>query len=56
MRTMQLLPRQGKRLRIYIGEAQEWQGKPLYRAILELAQQHGMAGATVERCIEFFAT
>lgn len=47
-------PRQGKRIRIFIGEAQEWQGKPLYRAILELAQQHGAAGATVTRGIEGF--
>ena len=45
---------QGKRIRILIGEAQEWQGKPLYRAILELAQQHGAAGATVTRGIEGF--
>lgn len=48
------LPRQGKRIRIFIGETQEWQGKPLYRAILELAQQHGAAGATVTRGIEGF--
>lgn len=48
------LPRQGKRIRIFIGEAQEWQGKPLYRAIVELAQQHGAAGATVTRGIEGF--
>jgi uncharacterized protein len=48
------IPRKGKRLRIYMGEAQEWHGKPLYRAILELAQQHGMAGATVVRGIEGF--
>jgi PII-like signaling protein len=48
------LPRQGKRIRILIGEAQEWQGKPLYRAIMELAQQHGAAGATVTRGIEGF--
>lgn len=44
----------GKRLRIFIGEAQEWQGKPLYRAILELVQQQGAAGATVMRGIEGF--
>lgn len=44
----------GKRLRIFLGEAQEWQGKPLYRAILELVQQHGAAGATVLRGIEGF--
>jgi PII-like signaling protein len=48
------LPRQGKRLRIFIGEAHEWQGKPLYQAILELAQQQGAAGATVLRGIEGF--
>jgi uncharacterized protein len=50
----QARPLKGKRLRIFIGEAQEWQGKPLYRAILELAQQHGAAGATVMRGIEGF--
>jgi uncharacterized protein len=49
-----LLPGQGKRLRIFIGEAEVWQGKPLYRAIVELVQQHGAAGATVLRGIEGF--
>lgn len=44
----------GKRLRIFVGEAQEWQGKPLYRAILELAQQQGASGATVTRGVEGF--
>jgi PII-like signaling protein len=44
----------GKRIRIFFGETETWQGKPLYRAILELAQQHGMAGATVMRGIEGF--
>jgi PII-like signaling protein len=50
----QSLPRHGKRIRIFIGEAQEWHGKPLYRAILELAQKQGVAGATVLRGIEGF--
>ena len=50
----QPLSGQGKRLRIFIGEAQEWQGKPLYRAIVELAQKQGAAGATVLRGIEGF--
>jgi uncharacterized protein len=54
MNTIQQLPRKGKRLRIFIGEAQEWQGKSLYRAIVELAQQQGIAGATVFRGIEGF--
>jgi PII-like signaling protein len=44
----------GQRLRIFVGEAQEWQGKPLHRAILELSWRHGMAGATVWRGIEGF--
>src|SRR2546426_5635407 len=54
MNTIQPLPRNGKRLRIFLGEAQEWQGKPLYRALVELAQQQGIAGATVFRGIEGF--
>ena len=44
----------GKRIRIFIGEAEEWHGKPLYHAILELVQQQGAAGATVMRGIEGF--
>ncbi len=48
------VPRIGKRMRIFIGEAEVWQGKPLYRAILELAQRQGVAGATVMRGIEGF--
>lgn len=48
------LLRPGKRIRIFIGEAEQWQGKPLYRAILEQAQRQGVAGATVMRGIEGF--
>ena len=44
----------GQRLRIFLGEAQEWQGKPLHRAILELAWRQGMAGATIVRGVEGF--
>src|SRR5438128_6946094 len=54
MNTIQPLPRNGKRLRIFLGEAQEWQGKPLYHALVELAQQQGIAGVTVFRGIEGF--
>lgn len=39
----------GKGLRIYIGESDHWQGKPLYAAIVELAREKGLAGATVLR-------
>jgi uncharacterized protein len=44
----------GKRIRIFIGEAQEWHGQPLYRAILAQVQQHGAHGATILRGIEGF--
>ena len=41
------LPAEGKLLRIFIGEADKWQGQPLYEAIVLLARKEGMAGATV---------
>ncbi len=47
-------PQSGKRLRIFIGEADQWQGRPLYRVILEHIQQHGAMGATVLHGIEGF--
>jgi PII-like signaling protein len=43
-----------KRLRIYVGEDEHYQGHPLYRAIVQAARQHGLAGATVTRGIEGF--
>jgi PII-like signaling protein len=42
-----LLPAEGKLLRIFVGEADHWQGKPLYEAIVLEARQRGLAGATV---------
>lgn len=33
-------------MRIFIGEADKWQGQPLYEAIVLLAKKEGMAGAT----------
>jgi hypothetical protein len=41
------LPSQAQLLRIFIGEADRFEGKPLYEAIVHLARQKGMAGATV---------
>jgi len=48
------LLRQGKAqvLTIYIGESDQWQGAPLYVAIVQYLRQHGSAGATVIRAIE----
>jgi PII-like signaling protein len=41
-------------LRIHLGEADRWHGRPLYEAILERLLERGMAGATVLRGIEGF--
>jgi PII-like signaling protein len=38
-------------VRIYIGEDDQWQGKPLYHAIVESLRSHDIAGATVYRGI-----
>ena len=41
-------------VRIYIGEADHHDGKPLYQAIVAFLRERGMAGATVLRGIEGF--
>jgi PII-like signaling protein len=45
---------EGKLLRIFIGESDRWQGKPLYQAIVERVREEGLAGTTVLRGIEGF--
>lgn len=45
------VPREGKLLRIFIGEQDKWQGQPLYEAIVLLARKQGLAGAT---CLKGF--
>jgi len=39
----------GKRLTIYIGEADKWRGRPLAQALVERLREAGVAGATVTR-------
>jgi PII-like signaling protein len=43
------LPQEGALLRIFIGEADKMQGKPLYEWIVLQARERGLAGATVLR-------
>ncbi len=47
------LLRQGKAqaLTIYLGESDQWQGMPLYAAIIQLLREQGCAGATATRAI-----
>jgi PII-like signaling protein len=44
----------GQLLRIFVGESDRWEGKPLYEAIVHRARAAGLAGATVLRGLEGF--
>lgn len=48
------LPSEAELLRIFIGEAEKYRGKPLYQAIIEEARADGLAGATVLRGVAGF--
>lgn len=43
-------------MRIFIGEGDKHQGKPLYEALLRLFRERGIAGATVVRAIAGFGS
>jgi uncharacterized protein len=43
------LPETAVMLRIFIGDGDRFEGKPLYEAIVLRAREHGLAGATVLR-------
>src|SRR6478672_12016930 len=43
------IPEDGCLLRIFIGEADRWHGKPAHEAIVLKAKEAGLAGATVLR-------
>jgi uncharacterized protein len=45
---------EGKLLRVFLGESDRADGRPLFEAIVHLARNKGMAGATVLRGIEGF--
>lgn len=48
---MELTHQKGLLLRIYIREGDRYEGKLLYRKILDLAMEKGIAGVTVFRAI-----
>jgi len=43
------LPEEAELLRIFIGESDKHEGRPLYEVIVESARKRGMSGATVLR-------
>jgi PII-like signaling protein len=48
------IPQQGKLLRIFIGERNRYDGRPLYEWIVLEAKKAGLAGATVVRGVMGF--
>jgi PII-like signaling protein len=51
---MIILPKEGKLLRIFIGESDKREGLPLYEWLVRKAREQGLAGATVLRGLEGF--
>jgi uncharacterized protein len=49
-----MLPEEGHLLRIFIGESDKHEGRPLYEWLVHKAREQGLAGATVLRGIEGF--
>ena len=49
-----MLPEPGQLLRIFIGEADRHEGRPLYEWLVAEAHRRGLAGATVLRGLEGF--
>lgn len=43
------LPEEAELLRVFVGESDRYQGRPLYEVIVEEARRQGLAGATVLR-------
>jgi PII-like signaling protein len=48
------LAEHGKLLRIFLGESDKHEGRPLYEWIVRKAREEGLAGATVLRGLEGF--
>ncbi len=51
---MQRLDGEQSLMRVFIGEADRYQGRPLYEALLELFRKEGFAGATVLKGVAGF--
>src|SRR5437016_4127468 len=41
-----------KLVTVYVNSTDQWHGRPLYSAIVQVCQQMGIAGASVTRCAE----
>jgi PII-like signaling protein len=42
----------GQLVTIFVNSSDQWHGRALYSAIVQICQEQGIAGATVSRCVE----
>ena len=49
-----MIPQEGSLLRVFVGESDQWQGSPLYEAIVLKARELHLAGATVTKGVMGF--
>lgn len=49
---MKVEVKNAKVVTVYVNSTDQWHGRPLYSAIVQLCRERGMAGATVSRCVE----
>jgi uncharacterized protein len=47
---------EAKLVTIFVNSTDQWHGRPLYTAVVQLCQQKGIAGATVVRCVEGYGS
>src|ERR1700747_1130569 len=41
-----------RQVTVFVNSTDQWHGKPLFAAVVQLCQQQGIAAATVSRCVE----
>ena len=41
-----------RQVTVFVNSTDQWHGRPLYAAVVQLCQERGIAGATVSRCAE----
>lgn len=46
------IEREARQVTLYVNSTDQWHGRPLYAAVVQTCQEHGIAGATVTRCLE----
>jgi PII-like signaling protein len=45
-----------KMVTVFVNSTDQWHGRPLYTAVVQLCQEKGIAGATVVRCVEGYGS